>query len=145
MQNIKEPEKKMPQNAVVESTPTLRPGLKLISRKWIDALFARFSRIWPRAWSDTIATHDVDAIAHEWQMGLSEMTGEQIGKAIEHCRKNNLWPPTIAEFIAAGKESAQNAAMYRRNEEALALPKRLWQESREIGQKHLAKLKKVLT
>lgn len=135
--------KNHPLNEGDESTQNSRRGLGVISRKWVDALFARFSRIWPSAWADVAASHNVDAIAEEWQAGLSGMTGEQIGRAIEQCRQQNIWPPTIAEFRAACA-ATPNAAMYRRNEEVLALPAKTWEERRAVGFEHIRRMKEQL-
>lgn len=123
--------------------PRSRPGPGVISRKWVDALFARFSRIWPSAWADIAASHDADAVAEEWRGGLRGMSGEQIGWAIERCREQCTWPPTIAEFRAACA-TTPNVAMYRRNEEALALPAKTWEEARAVGFEHIQRMKDEL-
>ena len=92
-----------------------------------------------------MAAHDAEASAEEWQLGLVGMTGEQIGQAIEQCRQHNIWPPTIAEFRQAAENARlEHAAMYRRNEDVLALPDATWEERRKVGFEYLRKMKAQL-
>jgi hypothetical protein len=107
-----------------------------MSRKWIDALFLRFSNIWPKDWADKCAFGDLDAIANEWSIGLAGMSGEQMVRAIDHCRITMTWSPTIAEFRQAAKQGwsdEQRALQRRLSEEQPALPVRPWSEIKAAG------------
>lgn len=98
--------------------------------KWVDALFARFAVIWPKAWADVVGLAEraggIEAMKREWLLGLAGLTGEQIKRAIEHHRNQSTWPPSIAEFRQAAKNGAnaeQMAYQARAAEDALpALP-----------------------
>lgn len=90
---------------------------------------------------------DLAALKGEWQLGLDGLSGEQIGRAIKHCRKHCAWPPSIAEFRkaatgGANAEQAVFAARLRAADEAQkALPKETWAETRERGRAQLGELK----
>jgi hypothetical protein len=107
-----------------------------MSRKWIDALFLRFSSIWPKDWADKCALGTLEAIANEWSLGLAGMSGAQMARAVDHCRVTMTWSPSIAEFRQAAKQgwSDEQRAMQRRlSEEQPALPARPWAEIKAAG------------
>lgn len=113
-----------------------------ISRKWIDALFAKFTLLWPREWADKVAASgNLEAMANEWAEGLAGLTGEQIKAGIVHCRANLKWSPTIAEFREAATlgDTPEQRAMRTRladaDAERKALPSKTWAESRADGQR----------
>lgn len=69
-------------------------------------------------WTSQFQTeHDIRATKQEWAEGLSGMTGDQIKKALDKCRKEFAWAPSIAEFRLAGiggnNLPEQNTAAYR--------------------------------
>lgn len=53
-------------------------------------------------WTDKFdsGAHLVE-VRGEWELGLSALTGEQIGRGLEVCRESMVWPPSIAEFRLA--------------------------------------------
>jgi hypothetical protein len=99
-------------------------------------LFQRFANIWPRDWADKCALGNLDAIAHEWSIGLAGMSGTQLARAVDHCRRTMIWSPTIAEFRQAAKQGLsdeQRAFLGRQDGEQPRLPTRTWTESRAAG------------
>ncbi len=122
---------------ITESSPTARPGREPISQRWVDALFARFARIWPRAWAKTLRAADRDGMADEWAQGLAGLTGNEIAHGIGKARAECQWPPSIAEFRALcldGANAEQRAFAARAAADApKALPAKTWAETREIG------------
>ena len=69
-------------------------------------------------WTSQFHTvNDINIARVEWSEGLAGMSGEQIKKALEKCRAEFKWPPSIAEFRLAGMGgnnlSEQNTAAYR--------------------------------
>lgn len=92
-----------------------------LNPKWVDALFARFAVIWPRAWADQFGGVDRGLLAAEWSQGLAGLTGDQIKRGIERCRNDKPWPPSIAEFREAARDGM--------NAEQRALAARLEQET----------------
>lgn len=92
--------------AVPASTsPSSLPDNGLLM-KWATALLARFAVIWPKAWADSLAGLDIHMLTAEWAKGLEGLTGEEIRHGIDHCRANNTWPPSIAEFRTACRGGA---------------------------------------
>ena len=68
------------------------------------ALFARLRAIYMDKWDRCFhSDEELQASKYEWSEGLAGMSGDDIKRAIEHCRLNIKWPPSIAEFIEAGK------------------------------------------
>lgn len=67
---------------------------------WIDKLFARFHAMYGKHWLDLwdgAAMADVKTV---WAEDLAGCNGEQIRRAIDHCRGNLKFPPTCPEFVA---------------------------------------------
>jgi hypothetical protein len=74
--------------------------------------------IYLNKWASQFHTSDdVDIARAEWSEGLAGMTGEEIKKALDKCRKEFVWAPSIAEFRSAGLGGSnlpeQNTAAYR--------------------------------
>jgi hypothetical protein len=112
---------------------------------------ARFGSIWGAKWQSHVeACGGLAVVAAEWQQGIEGMSGEQIKHALNRCRRENAWPPSIAEFRAAADDGAtpeQRAfqARLRAEEEATkALPAETWAERRERGKAHLRALRASL-
>lgn len=80
--------------AAIESTNDQIP------RRWIDELFARFSRIWGPLFTDRFPNEDEEkAWANIWGVGLVGMTSEQIGTALARMTSESKFPPgSPAEF-----------------------------------------------
>lgn len=59
-----------------------------------------FQTIYLKKWTDNFSSQEVIDIAIEqWRKALAGVKSEHIEKAIEHCRDNLIWPPSIAEFL----------------------------------------------
>jgi hypothetical protein len=115
---------------------------------WIDALMAKFARIWGPKWTDHVAASGgADAVAAEWRDGLAGMTGEQVRTSLDYCRANLTWPPSIAEFRQGGVNAEQSAflARLREADDAYkALPRETWAETKARGAAKLAELRAQL-
>lgn len=66
---------------------------------WIDRLFERFAVMYGRHWFDLWAGVEIDSVKAAWREDLAFASGEQIRKALDHCRGNNKFPPTLPEFV----------------------------------------------
>lgn len=56
--------------------------------------------IYLRKWTDNFTTSEIALLALEqWKKGLAGINDESIEKALDYCRINLEWPPSIAEFI----------------------------------------------
>ena len=138
-----------PSTAASASTPSARREPERISRKWVEAMFCRFARIWPKAWADHLGTVTPNDHADEWAIGLAGLSGEEIGEGIEAARRECPWPPSIAEFrrLATGGATAEQrafTALARREQEHKALTQGTWQERREKAAQELQGLLQAL-
>ena len=97
------------------STRTLKPQLPML---WVDSIFKKMHGIYLNKWTSQFHTEqDVDIARGEWAEGLAGMSGDQIKKALDKCRKEFVWAPSIAEFRSAGMGGSslpeQNRAAYK--------------------------------
>jgi len=81
-----------------------------MDRSWVVALFAKLRAIYPKKFNDQYSgatQEDIERLVEmsmvEWGEALAGMTGEQVKAALEYCRDNLTFPPSISEFIKAGK------------------------------------------
>ena len=75
--------------------------------KWIDLLFIRFQGIWANKWASQFPNEKLLKIAkHEWGTALYGFGADHIKVAIESCKKNSEWPPSIAEFVSICESQA---------------------------------------
>ena len=63
-------------------------------------IFARFMVIYGHKFKSCFETQDEIRIAkREWAISLSGYTESELVAAIDHCKENSEWMPTISEFI----------------------------------------------
>lgn len=150
MQPIAALAKRAEQNATrgCSEKPKSEPPPPTMPQAWVDALMAKLGCIWGAKWQSHVdACGGLAAVAEEWRQGIEGMSGEQIKRALEYCRLNSAWPPSIAEFRAAagdGSNAEQRAFQARQRAEddaTNALPAETWAEQRERGKAHLKALK----
>ena len=103
--------------------------------KWIDALFARFARIWPVAWAETCRAANLDDLAQEWSEGLAGLSGEDIGRGIERARKESTWAPSIADFRRFARDGWEHRSAAYREVRPSFLLQNGTAEAREIAAK----------
>lgn len=62
-------------------------------------LYLRFSTIWPEKFVKPYHTEEFISVWYqEWAEGLEGIKAEHIKKALDYCKMNLDWPPSIAEF-----------------------------------------------
>lgn len=82
--------------------PSATHSTRSLPLKWVAALFGRLEAIYLQKWADQFRTQEMlKASMEEWGKGLSDLQDAQIGRAIEVCRNEHKWPPSIAEFRQA--------------------------------------------
>ncbi len=127
------------------STRSLRKEPEAISRKWIDALFCRFGRIWPKAWADGIAVADFDGLAQEWSEGLAGLTGDEIKEGLRVCRGSRTWPPCVAEFRADCRpKNVHTSAAYRIYEPTRLLASSTREDTEVVAKSSFEKMREAL-
>lgn len=70
-----------------------------------EQLFRRFNAIWGNKWMAQVA----DKLAYqeyllEWSQAIQGWTMDVMAKALDHCKLNLEWPPSIAQFIGICEE-----------------------------------------
>ena len=82
------------QNATSPANPSALPSA------WIDRLFARFHAMYGKHWLDLWGGAPMADVKAVWAEDLSGVSGEQIRRALDHCKGNAKFPPTCPEFVA---------------------------------------------
>ena len=67
---------------------------------WIDRLFDRFAAMYGRHWFDLWADVPMADVKDAWRTDLAKVSGDQIRRALEHCRTQCKFPPTLPEFVS---------------------------------------------
>ncbi len=62
-------------------------------------LFSRFQAIWGRKWDLNLEKASLEIAIEEWCQGIASIPDNSIKDALDFCRSNLEWPPSIAEFI----------------------------------------------
>jgi hypothetical protein len=62
-------------------------------------LFSRFQAIWGRKWDLNLEKSSLEIAMQEWQFGIEGLSDISVKSALDYCRMNLEWPPSIAEFI----------------------------------------------
>lgn len=95
-------------NALASATPSAisrtltgkRPTIDHDSKVLINMIFARFHHIYTHRFESAYGDETTLNMAkREWAMTLVGTTTEQIEFALERCKREYAWPPTIAEFL----------------------------------------------
>lgn len=79
---------------------------RVLPSGWVDRLFERFAAMYGKHWFDQWAQTPMDDVKAVWAEDLAGMSGEQIRKALDHCKANNKFPPTCPEFAGLCKAFA---------------------------------------
>jgi hypothetical protein len=83
----------------VESEPAIRP-ISNETKTLINALFARFMSIYGHKFKSAFETEDELRIAkREWALSLSGYGEKELVLAVNHCKENFSWMPSIADFL----------------------------------------------
>lgn len=60
-----------------------------------------FQTIYLKKWTDNFPSIEIlDLAIEQWRKGLSGIDNKLIEKAVDYCRINLIWPPSIAELIS---------------------------------------------
>lgn len=100
--------------------------------------------LWGEKWTKRHPTEEAAKQAiQEWGETMQTMSDASLKQAVGRSKLECEWPPTIAEFYKLGKIEKEKA-MYKRNDEALALPKSTWGDRKQIGMEAIAQIKEKL-
>jgi hypothetical protein len=70
---------------------------------WIEALFAKFSAFYGAQFAQKWAGSNLDQVKTEWADALGRFEGLTLKAAVEHCRDNVQFPPSLPEFVTICK------------------------------------------
>jgi len=102
-------------------------------------LFLKFAAFYGHVWRSSFKNDDFLAFTkNEWLQGLARFNDEQVNKAIELCRENNVFPPTLPEFIGFCKQFKKIEHIYARKKEGAVLT------VTAVGDTNLMTIKKML-
>lgn len=82
--------------------------LRALPSAWIDRLFERFSVMYGKHWFDLWADVPQEAVKAAWSEDLAFASGDQIRKALDHCKAHCKFPPTSPEFVGLCKSFAES-------------------------------------
>lgn len=80
-----------------------RPTPSALPESWIDKLFDRFATMYGKQWYDQWTGIPLDRVKQTWREDLAFADGEQLRKALDHCKTNSKFPPTCPEFAGLCK------------------------------------------
>lgn len=69
-------------------------------------MFARAKIIWGEKWTRNFDDDSIQAALHEWSVAFFGRSKETIDKAMDFCKMNLEWPPSIAEFIGICEQAS---------------------------------------
>ena len=71
--------------------------------EWIDRIFTRLTDIFKEQWTEPLKDPwRLEIVKMQWGGGLYGLTGDEIRKALQDCRRMNQ-PPTPMEFYSLAK------------------------------------------
>jgi hypothetical protein len=78
---------------------TSRENPSALPEAWIDKLFARFAVMYGKHWLELWSGIPMEAVKAGWAEDLAGTSGEQLRRALDHCKANSKFPPTCPEFL----------------------------------------------
>ncbi|MEJ2042745.1 MAG: replication protein P [Reinekea sp.] len=78
----------------------------------INMIFARFHHIYTHRFESAYADETTLMQAkREWALSLSGISPQWIEHALERCKKEHAWPPTIAEFLKLAQPAPESIGL----------------------------------
>ncbi|TCS43193.1 hypothetical protein BCF53_102219 [Reinekea marinisedimentorum] len=89
-----------------------RPPLDHDTKVLINMIFARFHHIYTHRFESAYRDETtLNQAKREWAMSLADTPAELIEYALERCKTEHAWPPTIAEFIKLLQPSPESIGL----------------------------------
>jgi hypothetical protein len=73
-------------------------------KDWVEALFRRFAVMYGSKWTAMWADVPIADVMDAWREDLNGVTGEQVKRALEHCKSHCPFPPTLPEFLGVCRQ-----------------------------------------
>lgn len=129
--------KNTPSHEVPEPTES---GEKEMAERLLKAMAINYGAIF-KAELDSAQAQNL--WVKSWTASLRGKNPDIVIKAIKHCMDTHPRPFTKADFQMAYRALKPGLAN-RTQQQPLGLPSKTWQEHKEIGRKHLAKIKEIV-
>lgn len=109
------------------------------TRKLVDRTFLKFGVFYGQLWRSQLKNDDyLTFMKNEWVQALKHIEGEIIEHAINYCRDNKEFPPTLPSFIDLCKTAKKKHAF-------VQAPKKEGRKApSEVALKHLKDIKALL-
>lgn len=89
-----------------------RPTLDHDTKVLINMIFARFHHIYTHRFESAYRDETtLNQAKREWAMTLAGVSSELIEYALERCKTEHAWPPTIAEFMKLLQPSPESIGL----------------------------------
>ena len=70
-----------------------------LPRNWIDALFLRFSSYYGEQFINKWKHTDMEQTKNDWAEALWKFDSRTLKAALEYCREESKYPPSLPEFV----------------------------------------------
>ncbi len=78
----------------------------------INMIFARFHHIYTHRFESAYADETtLNQAKREWALSLAGIAPQLIEHALERCKKEHAWPPTIAEFLKLAQPAPESIGL----------------------------------
>jgi hypothetical protein len=76
-----------------------------LPRSWIDALFLRFSSYYGEQFISKWKHTDIEQTKNDWAEALWKYDSATLKAALEYCREESKYPPSLPEFVQMCKNA----------------------------------------
>lgn len=94
-----------------------KPSLDHETKVLINMIFARFHHIYTHRFESAYRDETtLNQAKREWALSLAGLSSNLIELALERCKREHAWPPTIAEFLKLAKPAPESLGLPAANE-----------------------------
>lgn len=86
---------------------TSQPNHAELPDAWVTKLFARFAAMYGKHWLDMWGDVPIAEVKAAWAADLGRFSGDQLRKALDHCKSQCKFPPTLPEFVGLCRSFAE--------------------------------------
>jgi hypothetical protein len=89
-----------------------KPSLDHETKVLINMIFARFHHIYTHRFESAYRDETtLNQAKREWALSLAGMSANLIELALERCKREHAWPPTIAEFLKLARPTPESLGL----------------------------------
>lgn len=99
-------------SAISKTLTGKRPSLDHDTKVLINMIFARFHHIYTHRFESAYRDETtLNQAKREWALSLAGISANLIELALERCKREHAWPPTIAEFLKLVQPSPESLGL----------------------------------